>query len=267
MEGHWCVALDRRYIEEHDIVGRYLSGDLTLRETRDFESYCLAHPDVLEQLPIPHRLKAGLARRAPTAEAPAADTGSLTARKPIAPAVAESQTPPSPDDIPHHAGGGRSRRWLIPGLAALSAGLVFLLLLSYLHSRALDQEFAAFREETRILNPRAPSSLRALRIIPARQGSPSTPNAVIGWPDPPELIELRIDVTQIRYNTFSLTIDKIGEARIVEIRRIAPDSNRELRLDLNSSAFGPGEYELKLEGYTWRGQLEEAGWIRLSLTR
>jgi len=42
-----------------------------------------------------------------------------------------------------------------------------------------------------------------------------------------------------------------------------PDSNRELRLSLNSSAFGPGEYRIRIEGYTWRGQRAGAGWVRL----
>ncbi len=262
--------MDRRYIEEHDVVGRYLSGDLTLREAREFESYCLARPDLLERLPIPIRLKARLARRAMTAEEQAADTGSLTAWERDASAVAATRLasePDDPDGMPHRAGGNPPRRWLVHGVVALSVVLAILLILSHMNSRALDREFAAFREETRILNPRAPSSLRTLRVIPARQGLPLAPNAVIGWPDPPELIELRIDVAQMRYSAYSLTIDKIGEARIIEIRRITADSNRELRLDLNSSAFGPGEYELKLEGYNWRGQLEEAGWIRLSLTR
>ena len=43
----------------------------------------------------------------------------------------------------------------------------------------------------------------------------------------------------------------------MQLRRIARDSNRELRLALNSSAFGPGDYLLKIDGYNWRGQTED----------
>jgi len=47
------------------------------------------------------------------------------------------------------------------------------------------------------------------------------------------------------------------------IQRMTPDSNRELRLSLNSSAFGPGEYRILLQGYDWRGQRSDTGWVRL----
>jgi len=47
------------------------------------------------------------------------------------------------------------------------------------------------------------------------------------------------------------------------VERITPDSNRELRIALNSSAFGPGEYRMRLQGYTWRGERVDVGWVRL----
>jgi hypothetical protein len=50
---------------------------------------------------------------------------------------------------------------------------------------------------------------------------------------------------------------------VLELQRVATDSNRELRFTLNSSAFGPGEYRIRLQGYTWRGERVDAGWVRL----
>jgi len=55
--------MDRAYIESQEVVERYLSGDLLVREARAFEKYCLEHPEFLAQLPIPVRLKTRLARR------------------------------------------------------------------------------------------------------------------------------------------------------------------------------------------------------------
>src|SRR5215204_1912363 len=55
--------MDRKYIENEHVVDRYLSGDLTVREARDFERFCLEHQDFLSSLPIPVRLKTRLARR------------------------------------------------------------------------------------------------------------------------------------------------------------------------------------------------------------
>jgi hypothetical protein len=50
---------------------------------------------------------------------------------------------------------------------------------------------------------------------------------------------------------------------VLQLQRLVPDSNRDLRFSINSSALGPGEYRMRLQGYTWRGQLVDAGWIRL----
>ena len=55
--------MDRKYIENEHIVDRYLSGDLTVREAREFEKYCLDIPKSLKAMPIPVRLKARLSRR------------------------------------------------------------------------------------------------------------------------------------------------------------------------------------------------------------
>jgi hypothetical protein len=64
---------------------------------------------------------------------------------------------------------------------------------------------------------------------------------------------------------FQITIDKVDEGRLLQLHRVARDSNRELRFKLNSSAFGPGDYLLKFEGYNWRGDLEDIGWLRLDM--
>jgi hypothetical protein len=83
------------------------------------------------------------------------------------------------------------------------------------------------------------------------------------WPEPPELLDLYLPVGYSDFTTFGLTIDKVDVGRVMVVQRMAPDSNRELRLSLNSSAFGPGEYRIRIDGYNWRGDRAEAGWVRL----
>ena len=51
----------------------------------------------------------------------------------------------------------------------------------------------------------------------------------------------------------------------MQIRRIARDSNNEVRIGLNSSAFGPGQYLLKIDGLTWKGQVQDYAWVMLGL--
>jgi hypothetical protein len=78
-------------------------------------------------------------------------------------------------------------------------------------------------------------------------------------------MDIFVDVTEGKYTTFQVTIDKVDGGRVMQIRRLARDSDKELRFALNSSAFGPGNYLLKFDGYTWRGQAEEIGWVMLGL--
>jgi hypothetical protein len=77
------------------------------------------------------------------------------------------------------------------------------------------------------------------------------------------MIELFLPVGYARHEEFAVTIDKADQGRMMVLQRVAPDSNGDLRIALNSSAFGPGEYRIRLQGYTWRGQRVDAGWVRL----
>jgi hypothetical protein len=62
-----------------------------------------------------------------------------------------------------------------------------------------------------------------------------------------------------------ITVEKVDGGLVMQLRRIARDSNRELRMTLNSSALGPGDYLFRVEGYNWRGQTEVIGWMRIGL--
>ncbi len=254
--------MDRAYIESQDVVDRYLSGDLLVREARAFEKYCLEHPDFLARLPIPVRLKTRLARRpfddSETGVFPTIPSATTLAAVEIADAPEDDLSTDDP------AGTLVRRKWLAIIVAAVlvaGAGITY----HVMTVRNLEARIAALSSSAEISRLKAPSGVQSYKLTPGTQGPQSAPSTSIGWPDPAQLLELRIDVTDIRFNSFSLTVEKAGEARIMQIRRITPDSNRELRLALNSSAFGPGEYRIDLQGYTWRGELVDAGWMRIRL--
>jgi hypothetical protein len=254
--------MDRAYIESQEVVERYLSGDLLVREARAFEKYCLEHPEFLARLPIPVRLKTRLAKR-PFDDS---ETGMFPAIPSTATREAVEIGDANDDDLsPSDSGRGESRGKQLAVLlvAVLVAGVAIayhLMAVQKLENRLASMSTSA---ETARLKP--PSGVQAFKLTPGTQGPQSAPSVTVAWPDPPQLLELRIDVTEVRFNSFSVTIEKAGEARIMQIRRISPDSNRELRIALNSSAFGPGEYRIDLQGYTWRGELVDAGWSRLQL--
>ena len=97
------------------------------------------------------------------------------------------------------------------------------------------------------------------------RGKPAAPTLNVGWLTPPQWMNLYIDVNEAKYAQFIVTVEKVDGGLVMQMRRIARDSNRELRLTLNSSAFGPGDYLLRVEGYNSRGQTEVVGWVRIGL--
>ena len=107
---------------------------------------------------------------------------------------------------------------------------------------------------------------RTLRITPNPRSWSAAPDMALAWPEPPQLLELRLAVGYSAFPAFAVIVDKVDHGRVLVVERMTPDSNKELRLSLNSSAFGPGEYRLRLQGYTWRGDRVDVGWVRLLVT-
>ena len=254
--------MDRAYLESQEIVERYLSGDLLVREARAFEKHCLEHPEFLARLPIPVRLKTRLARR-PFDDSETGVFQTIPSSTTLA-AVEMGDAPDddlTPGEVDRVEGRGKQLAILVAAVLVATAGIVY----HFVSVRSLETRIAGLISSAEIARLKPPSGVQSYKLVPGTQGPQSAPSTAISWPDPAQLLELRIDVKEIRFNSFSMVIEKLGEARIMQVRRIAPDSNRELRLALNSSAFGPGEYRIDLQGYTWRGELVDAGWMRIRL--
>jgi len=258
--------MDRKYIENEQIVDRYLAGELTVREAREFEKYCLEHAEFLNSMPIPVRLKARLSRR-PHDDS---ETGMFQA----IPSSATHAVLDAGDDgfdaaeereesRRSYSASGVNRSVVIGLGVALLAALGGLIAYA-MQANSLSEQLATLQKRTESTQMQAPGSVQSYRVQPVR-GKPQQATLAVGWLAPPQLLELHIDVSEGKYTQFLITIDKDDGTRVMQLRRIARDSNREVRLGLNSSAFGPGDYLLKIDGYTWRGQLEAVGWVRLGL--
>ncbi|MBC7984147.1 MAG: hypothetical protein H7Y02_09860 [Candidatus Obscuribacterales bacterium] len=252
--------MDRTYIESQQIVQRYLSGDLTVREARDFEKYCLDHPEVLATMPIPVRLKTKLARR----PGEAIDDASMASNTALEAAglTEDDDDDDSPADTRQAAPDAQRRVILGLGLALVVslAGIAAL----WFQMSSAEKAMKAELRTAKALQLRPPGAVQTYRITPVN-APPSGPTVNIGVPAAPLLIDLYVNVSDGRYSTFLVTLDDVARGRVMQIRRVARDSNGELRLSLNSSAFGVGDYDLKLEGYTWRGETVPVGWVRLGM--
>jgi hypothetical protein len=155
------------------------------------------------------------------------------------------------------------RRGFVVALACALLLLVALTVAARIASHRDRAAAVALESQVRTLTLRPASQVRAVRITPNPRSWSGAADATLDWPEPPELLDLYLPVAYSDFKVFAVTIDKVDTGRVLDLQRVSADSNRELRLTLNSSAFGPGEYRIRLQGYTWQGRRIDAGWVRL----
>jgi hypothetical protein len=230
-------VMDRDFIARNQIVERYLSGKLPIKGATEFERFCNAHPELLDDIGLPERVNAGLR-------------------------LLEAGGKPEPwQQEP-------KRFWENPYLAlGLGAAVLVLLVATVMLGRAnshkaqritaLDRQIAA-----QPLDPA--TTTRTIRLLPSRERASSTPAVIIGGPDA-QLADLMIDMSHSPYKQFRVTIDRIDQGRVAIINDLAKDSNGHLRIALNTSALGPGNYQFTIEGLTWRGDPEPDSWVTIGV--
>ena len=154
-------------------------------------------------------------------------------------------------------------RMLVATLAAVAIALLVAMIVSLLHASRDRRTADELRDRVQQLTVRATSTERRIRIAPNPRSWSASADATLRYPEPPELLELYMPVAYAPYGVFGVTIEKVDHGRMLVLQRVVPDSNRDLRVAFNSSAFGPGEYRIRLQGYTWRGVRQDVGWVRL----
>lgn len=231
--------MDRDFIARNQIVERYLSGRLPLKGATDFERFCRDNPEVLDDLGLPERVNAGLR----LLEASGKPEPWQEAQKPF---------------------------WQKPqitvGLAIATLVLGGALSVVASENAARGQKITHLQNQAteRALDPA--TSTREIRLLPSREGGSNTPAITIGG-GPAQLADFKIDESKSPYKIFRVTIDRIDQGRVAVISELAKDSNGHLRIALNSSALGPGNYQLTIEGLTWRGDAEPDSWITIGIRR
>ena len=108
------------------------------------------------------------------------------------------------------------------------------------------------------------TSTREIRVLPNRPGATNSPAITIGGANA-QLADLKIDESRSPYKAFRITIDRIDQGRVGVINNIGKDSNGNVRIALNSSALGPGNYQFTIEGLNWRGDLEPDSWVTIGI--
>lgn len=232
-------AMDAAFIERNQIVERYLSGRLPARGAGDFERFCRQHPELLSSLGLPERIHAGL-RLMDVAGHPEP--------------WAEKKTP------------FYQKPTAIAGLAALAGTMLIATLMLLLNNSAQDNQIAVLEDQLKNQPLYPAESTRTVLVSASRNGPVSRPMLTIGGTDT-VMADLKFDVSWSKFPVFKVTIDRLDQGRVMTLANVARDSNGHLRLALNSSALGPGDYTVSMEGLDWRGTPHPQAWASFAIAR
>lgn len=224
--------MDREFIEKNQIVERYLLGKLPPRGAADFERVVRDNPALVEELGLPERVNKALK-------------------------LLEASGQPEPwQEKP-------KQFWEKPAFTAGLGGvlLVSLVGVAVLGSRLSDANRKIERLEATVAErPIDPAtSRRTLTVLPSRTGAPKRAMFTIGG-EGAELVEMKTDLSWSNARAFRIGIERADQGTVAVLHNVLKDSNGNVRIALNSAAFGPGTYDVTIEGLDWRGQASPAAW-------
>lgn len=229
---------DRKFIEEHQLIDRYLLGKLPLKGAKDLESWCRANPEYLDELKLGPRAQGSL--KLLEAAGQPQDLGD--------PVVPWWKTP-----------------WFQIGLGALAAiSLVAFLVLfgKYLLVRG-ELEDAKTVARQGALAP--PSNSSTLRIEPDRVPGIDKARMSVDHASP-LLVDLKVDVGFAKVTLFKVTVEKKGQGRALVIDNLGRDSNGDLRITFNTSGLSAGRYQVRIDGLPFRSEPIGMGWFVIDVT-
>jgi len=234
------ARIDRQFIASHQIIERYLSGRLPLKGAQEFERFCREHPELLDEIGLSEHIHAALR-------------------------LLESggRTPPWEE---------RPKRWWekllnLPVMAGLAGLCVVLAATTLVSAGRLSAQHRRADSLTRRLAAQplnAPETTRSITLIPSRTAPMRQSLATIGGANA-QMDDLKIDLSWAKFASYRVSIDRIGQGRVAVLRGLQRDSNGDLRIDLNSSALGPGDYQLSIDGLSWRGNPVAQAWATITI--
>lgn len=230
--------MDKDFIARNQVVERYLSGRLPIKGATDFERFCKEHPELLDEVGLPERVNAALR-------------------------LLEASGKPEPWAEPKKPFWQKLEILLGLGVATLALAVALAMVAS--GSAQKTQRIAALQRQVmeRPLDPA--TSTRDIHLLPNRSGASDSPAIIIGGGTEGQLADFHIDESRSPYRVFRITIDRVNQGRVGIIDHIAKDSDGNLRIALNSTALGPGNYQLTIEGLTWQGLPQPDSWVTIGI--
>lgn len=234
-----AVPMDAKFIERNQIIERYLAGKLPLKGAQDFERFCRDNPDTVIALGMSDRINQGL-RLLEASGQP----------EPWA-------TKPSP---------AYQKPAVIATLAALAGTFLIASLMLLFAGNEKNTRIGVLEDEIKSQPLLPAQSTRTFMLHPNRSGPPARAMMTTGSGDT-EMADMKVDMAWSKYSLFRLTIERVDQGRVAVLDHMQKDSNGHLRLSLNSSALGPGQYQVMAEGLDWRGDATPEAWFSFAVAR
>jgi hypothetical protein len=229
---------DRKFIEDHRLVERYLENKLPFKGARDLENWCRANPDYLNELKLSERAQTSLKLLEASGQP-------LDLREP---------QPPWWKTI-----------YVLIGLcvvAALSLIAFWAVLGKYVLLRGELEDARNLMNQGSLVQP---ATTKELRVSPDR--APGIDRArIVVTRAAPQLMDVHIDLSYTdKLVQFRLFVDKKDQGRALILNDLLKDSNGELRVTLNSTGLAAGIYNVRIEALPFRGNSIPIGWLILDV--
>jgi hypothetical protein len=232
------VRFDRKFIEDHKLVERYLDNKLPFKGARDLENWCRAHPDYLNELKLSERAHTSLKLLENSGQ---------------------------PQDL----GEPRPPWWKT---IYVPIGLGVIAFVSLVAFWVMIGKYVGLRgqlEDTRTLMSQGslvqPATMREIFVTPDH--APGIDRARISLSrSAPLLMEVHIDLSYTnKLMQFRMFVDKKDQGRALVLNDLLKDSNGELHMTVNSTGLSAGIYNVRIEALPPRGIPIPIGWLILDV--
>jgi hypothetical protein len=229
---------DRKFIEDHKLVERYLQNKLPFKGARDLEQWCRAHPNYLNELNLSERAHASLKLLEASGR----------------PQDLREPTPPWWQHI-----------YILIGLCVatfISLIACWAVAGKYASLEGRIEDLKRVKEQGSLVQPAKESSVS---ISPDHAPGIDHARIVVNR-TAPQLMDVRIDLGYTgKLTQFRMFVDKQDQGRALVLNNLLKDSNGELRLTLNSTGLSAGIYTVRIEALPPRGVPIPIGWLILEV--
>jgi hypothetical protein len=224
---------DRKFIEAHQLVERYLQNKLPPKGARELENWCRSNPEYLEELGLPERTLASLK-------------------------LLENSGRPQDLQEP------KLPWWRTPylsfGLGAVALLSVAAAIALFSETILLNGKLNAARALATHGSLTAPTVHSSLKITPDHAPGIDSARFRVAH-GAANLVEVHIDMSYAAENMFRVFVDKQDQGRALVLENLFKDSNGELKVAFNSSGLAVGRYDVRIEGVPARGGPIAEGWL------